>query len=195
VAVPAGGAVRIVNTHGSQVVDTWALALPDLAEWLSMEHTRVALGRLRPRAGDLLYSSHRRPMLSFVDDTSPGVHDTLIAACDRARYRELGADGYHDNCRDNFVRALAELGHSRSSVPCPLNLFMNVRWTEAGSLHFEPPSSRPGDHVTLRAEMDLVVVVSACPQDMLPVNGELQQPSDVALELLRPSPGGERRLP
>ncbi|HJS96917.1 MAG TPA: urea carboxylase-associated family protein, partial [Solirubrobacteraceae bacterium] len=102
VAVPlrAGQRLRIVNTHGGQVVDTWALARPDASEYLSMEHTRTSLGKLMPAAGDHLYSSRRRPLLTLVEDTSPGTHDTLIAACDPERYRLLGADDGHANCAD-----------------------------------------------------------------------------------------------
>lgn len=187
VRVPGGAVVEIINPAGSQVVDTWALCSPDLAEHLSMEHTRAALGRLVPRAGDPLFSSARRPILTFAADTSPGVHDTLIASCDAERYRMLGHVGYHENCHDNFVAALAELGLAAPPVPAPLNLFMNVPWSPDGSLRFEEPRSRPGDLVRLRAETDLIVIMSACPQDLVPVNGRAQQPSEVHFRLLTAS--------
>jgi uncharacterized protein YcgI (DUF1989 family) len=179
-----GDALRVINTHGSQVVDTWALSSADPREHLSMEHTRAVLQSLRLRVGDALQSSERRPMLTLVEDTSPGVHDTLIAACDVERYRQLGFEGHHDNCHDNFETALRELGREVRAVPAPLNLFENVGWTDDGELSFVAPVSSPGDAVTLRAEMDLIVILSACPQDMIPVNGPLQRPSDVAVEVL-----------
>jgi uncharacterized protein len=189
VRVPLGATVEIINPAGSQVVDTWALRSSDLAEHLSMEHTRTTLGRMIPRVGDSLFSSARRPMLTLVADTSPGIHDTLIASCDAERYRMLGHVGYHDNCHDNFIAALAELGLTAPSVPAPLNLFMNVPWSPDGALRFEEPRSRPGDLVRLRAETDLIVVMSACPQDLVPVNGRDQRPTEVHFRLLAADPG------
>jgi uncharacterized protein len=179
-AAPAkkGQRVRVVNTHGSQVVDTWAFAAADLAEFMSMEHTRAHLEKLVPAVGDALLTNRRRPILTLVEDNSGGVHDTLIAACDRWRYELLGARGYHDNCTDNLAAALAELGLAAPETPSPLNLFMNIPWTPAGQLSFEPPVSIPGSHVVLRAELDCVVVFSACPQDMVPINGRDCRPTE-----------------
>jgi uncharacterized protein len=189
VRVPRGATVEIINPGGSQVVDTWALCSSDQAEHLSMEHTRTVLGRMIPRVGDSLFSSARRPLLTFAADTSPGIHDTLIASCDAERYRMLGHVGYHDNCHDNFIAALAELGLTAPPVPAPLNLFMNVPWSPDGALRFEEPRSRPGDLVRLRAETDLIVVMSACPQDLVPVNGRDQRPTEVHFRLLAADPG------
>jgi uncharacterized protein YcgI (DUF1989 family) len=184
IAVPlrAGERLRIVNTHGGQVVDTWALATDDVRECLSMEHTRTTLGKLVPGAGDHLYSSRRRPLLTLVEDTSPGVHDTLIAACDPERYRLLGVDGYHASCAENFLRALAPSGIHPDHVPSPLNLFMNIRWDQAGSLEFLASPAEAGDHVTLQAVTDVTVVLSACPMDLNPIN--TGGPRDVGLEVL-----------
>jgi len=177
-----GECIKVVNTHGSQVVDAWALAPPELREHMSMPHTRAGLESLRVRVGDHLYSERRRPILTLVEDTSPGVHDMLFPACDPARYEQLGHEGRHDNCRENFHAALAELGLERPAVPSPLNLFMNVSF-EGGELRLLPSVSGPGDHVVLRAERDVVVVLSACPQDMVPINGPAMVPRDVEVEL------------
>jgi hypothetical protein len=166
----AGQTVRIVNTSGTQVVDTWAFTPEDLEEWLSMEHSRVSLRKLVPQVGDTLLSNRRAPMLTVIEDTTPGHHDTLMAACDARRYELLGAVGYHDNCSDNLQRALRAMGRSSSIVPCPLNLFMRVPWSADGRLSFERPSSAPGQYVALRAERALLLALSACPQDMIPVN-------------------------
>jgi len=132
-------------------------------------------------------------LLTVVADTSPGVHDTLIASCDPERYRQLGFNGRHDNCLDNFERALADLGLAAPPLPAPLNLFMHVPWTEDGSLRFEPPVSSPGDLIRFRAEADLVVVMSACPQDLTPVNGAEQRPVDVHFRLLSKDAEAEAR--
>jgi uncharacterized protein YcgI (DUF1989 family) len=89
VRMSRGAAIDVINTHGTQVVDFWALGSPDTSEHLSMEHTRIAIGRLMPRVGDTLVSNARRPMLTVVADTSPGVHDTLMPSCDAERYRPV----------------------------------------------------------------------------------------------------------
>jgi uncharacterized protein len=178
VRLARGAAIDVINTHGTQVVDFWALGSSDPSEHLSMEHTRIAIGRLVPRIGDTLVSNARRPMLTVVADTSPGVHDTLMASCDAERYRQLGFEGRHDSCHDNFEAALRDVGVPPPALPSPLNLFMNVPWSPDGSLRYEPPVSRAGDLVRLRAEIDLVAVMSACPQDLTPVNGAAQCPVD-----------------
>lgn len=184
VALEQGQAIRIINTHGAQVVDTWAFRAGHLTELLSMEHTRATLLRMRPRVGDRLYTNQRRPILALVEDTSPGVHDTLMAACDNPRYQLLGCTSYHDNCTDNLASAMRGLGLFVPETPSPLNLFMNIPWTEEGALSFEAPVTAPGDSVVLRAEMDCIVAMSACPQDILPINGAQRRPTEVHFEVL-----------
>jgi uncharacterized protein YcgI (DUF1989 family) len=179
-----GQHARVINTHGQQVVDTWAFHSADLRECMSMEHTRVAISRIMVRAGDSLVTNRRRSILTLVEDTSPGIHDTLMAACDRYRYTLLGCPGYHDNCTDNLATALAELGLQPPETPSPWNLFMHIPVQPDGSLSFEPPVCQPGDYVLLRAEMDCILAFSACPQDMVPINGIACTPTEVQVEVL-----------
>lgn len=174
-----GEALRIVNTHGTQVVDTWAFNAADLGEYLSTPHLRAAIGGIFPKPGDPLATNHRRPILTLERDTSPGLHDTLIAACDRYRYEGLGCVGDHASCADNLASALAALGLEASHCPSPLNLWMNIPVGADGAIAWLPPVAAPGDDVVLRAEMDCVVVLSACPQDMIPINGADQTPREV----------------
>jgi uncharacterized protein len=181
--VTAGALVKVINTHGTQVVDTWALNDNDTHEWMSMEHTRASLSKLNPGCGDVLLTNHRRPIVSIEEDTTPGVHDSLIAACDRHRYQQLGVSGYHDNCSDNFAAALREMDVVPVTIPCPLNLFMNIPADSNGRIEFRAPLSRAGQYVGLRAHMDAVLVFSACPQDLLPVNGERMTPTEVHLSV------------
>ena len=181
--LPAGGSIKVINTHGSQVVDTWALALPGLDEQMSMGHTRAGLLKLRPELGDDLYSDRRRPIMRLVEDTSAGVHDTLLPACDQRRYEVLGHAGPHDNCCENFRAAVRAAGHKPPEVPAPLNLFMSIPWTGSGELTFAEPESRPGAHVTLRAHRALLVVLSSCPQDLIPINGPLLEPTEIHVEV------------
>ena len=181
-----GQHLKVINTHGEQVVDTWAFNSADLKEFMSMEHTRTALNRIRVHVGESLVTNQRRPILSLVEDTSPGVHDTLIAACDRYRYTLLGCTTYHDNCTDNLAAALAELGLQPPETPSPWNLFMNIPVRADGSLSFEPPVCKAGDYVLLRAELDCVIAFSACPQDIVPINGVACRPTEAHIESVAP---------
>ena len=169
--------MKVINTHGEQVVDTWAFVRHDLREFMSMEHTRATLVKIMPAVGDCLYTTRRRPILKILEDTSPGVHDTLMAACDSHRYGLLGCTGYHDNCTDNLWAAMHALGLTPPETPSPLNLFMNIPWRSGGELSFDPPVTRPGDYIVLEAQLDLVVAFSACPQDILPINGAAGRPT------------------
>jgi uncharacterized protein YcgI (DUF1989 family) len=172
VRVKAGDTVRVVNTHGSQVVDFWALRAdrPDIA--MSMQHSRIRWRNLRPKPGDEMLDEERSVIMTMLEDTSPGVHDTVIAACDAFRYEQLGADPGHRSCCANFAEVLGELAITRTSpVPAPLNLFMNIPWDLDGNITFEPTVSAPGDSVVFRAEVDVIAIASACPMDIVPING------------------------
>jgi uncharacterized protein YcgI (DUF1989 family) len=182
--VDQGASIKVINTHGSQVVDTFAFVANKITEFMSMEHSRPYFMGLRPRVGDVLVTNKRRPILTLVEDTTPGVHDTLMAACDSYRYGLLGVTGYHDNCTDNLSAAMQALGLWEPETPAPLNLFMNIPWTEDGTLSWEEPVSEPGDYVVLRAEIDLVIAFSACPQDILPINGLVGEPTEAHFQIL-----------
>src|SRR5690606_2472412 len=126
VRLAKGQVIRIINTHGSQVCDTWAFKADDLSEFMSMEHARAAIDRIIPKVGDPLATNRRRPILTLVAGTSPGVHDTLMAACAAYRYRNLGVTHYHDNCAHSMRLALKAIGLRAREVPQPLNLWMNI---------------------------------------------------------------------
>ena len=180
----AGQRIKVINTLGSQVVDTWAFRREDLGEFMSMEHSRPNFMKIRPNVGESFFSNQRRPILTVLEDNSGGVHDTLMAACDNPRYGLLGCTEYHDNCTDNLSSAMNELGLQEPETPSPLNLFMNIPWTPEGELSWEEPVSTPGSYILLRAEMDLVVAFSACPQDILPINGRIGEPTEAHFQIL-----------
>jgi uncharacterized protein YcgI (DUF1989 family) len=179
-----GQTVRVINTTGQQVVDTWAFRAEDIAEFMSMEHSRVAIGHIIPGIGDTLVTNRRRPILTLTADNSGGIHDTLFAACDRWRYELLGATGYHDNCTDNLAAALAELGLVPPETPAPLNLFMNIPVIDGNRVEICPPVSTPGSYVSLYAETDCILAFSACPQDIVPINGLALKPTEAHFEVL-----------
>ncbi len=171
IRLAAGEGVEVVNTFGTQVVDTWSFCSDDLGHYMSMSHTRVETGRLCPKPGQTFFTNRRQEILRLEEDTCPGVHDTIMAACDAERYRRLGAKGPHRSCSQNLAEALAVLGLSSDTTPQPLNLFMNIPILPDGSLEQGLPLTRPGDRVVLRALRACVVAFSSCPQDMTPING------------------------
>jgi uncharacterized protein YcgI (DUF1989 family) len=178
-----GMAIKLVNTFGGQVVDTWALNRLDTSEYLSVEHTRRMLYRLFPEKGDTLYSNRRTPMLVLEDDTSPGLHDMLLACCDKWLYKSYGCPPGHANCRDNYLNALFDAGFDGHLVPNPLNLWMNIPVSENKTIALATPLSKAGDFVVLRALIDTVVVFSACPMDVTPINGADKTPKPVHYEV------------
>lgn len=183
VRLAAGERLLLVNPHGTQVCDLWAFSAANPSEFLSWEHARAGLGRIAPKVGDALLTNRRRPILTLVEDTSPGVHDTVVAACDLFRYVGLGCTDYHDNCSDNLRMAMAAIGARAPEVPQPFNVWMNTPVGADGAIAWLPTVARPGDRVVLRAEIDCIVALSACPQDMIPINGADMRPLDLAFSV------------
>ncbi len=183
VRLEQGQHLKVINTHGTQVCDLWAFCASSTSEFLSMEHVRPWLNRMTPRVGDVLVTNHRRPILTLLEDTSPGVHDTTIASCDVYRYYTLGVVGYHDNCADNLRMALKAIGMRAPEIPSPFNCWMNTPYAPDGSLSWLPTVAKAGDYLVFQAELDCVVVMSACPQDLVPVNGLECVPHDLHFEV------------
>jgi uncharacterized protein len=181
VQVKAGETAHIVNTLGHQVADTWAVAVAGEGAALSMSHSRLATGHISPKVGDVLVDDQRQPMLRVVADTTDGGHDTLIAACDLQRYRALGHQGHHANCSENFRAAMAEHGLAPAVVPDPLNLFMAVPVALDGTLSLQPSRAPAGSEVVFEALQDILLVVSACPQDLVPISGHAATPRQIDL--------------
>lgn len=176
--------VRIVNIEGSQVVDAWAFCESGLTEFLSAEHTRSCLEKLIPETGDSLFSNLRKPILKIIEDTSPGIHDLLLSACDQQRYALLGHQGYHRNCTDNLRQALQEVGHALPEVPSPFNIFENVSIDNDGALSIEPPLVEAGQSVTLQAQQNIILALSSCPMDIALTNGPDRRAKPVRIEFV-----------
>jgi uncharacterized protein YcgI (DUF1989 family) len=181
VDVAAGDQVTIIDVDGGQVGDFFAFNRDDPSEYLSASHTRAFTSRVFPAVGDAFMSSLRRPMLRVLADTSPGYHDLLIAACDPARYVQLGVVGWHASCAENLAGVLKGRGIALGFTPQPFNVFMRTPGNPDGSISWHLAESRSGDRFEMRAEMDLVVVLSVCPSELSGINaGEL---SDLELEI------------
>ena len=176
VRVPSQHRVRVVNTEGGQVVDTWAFCSGDVAEHLSMAHSRSATYRIYFRAGDVLVTNRFRPILRITEDTSPGRHDTLHAACSAGSNRFFGIQSPTPNCENNLGTALAKLGIHHTPVPCPWNLYEHADVDPEGRLHDRPARARAGDYVELECLMDLILVCSACPSRIGAISGADQEP-------------------
>ena len=185
VLVQKGQSIKITNTYGKQVVDFWAFNPNNAFDYLSMVHCRTVLSKISLAVNDTLVSSKRKPMVTLVEDTTPGVHDMLWSACDAERYRMLGAQGWHDNCSHNLHTTLKNdhptIAIPEEWTPDPLNLFMNVPVNHRAGLDTAAPVSEKGQYVVLKAEADVVIVMSACPQDMAPVNAGM--PMDCEYEV------------
>lgn len=183
VALSQGQKLRVENTHGSQCLDVWAFNAADFSEYMAMEATRSWNSKLMPVLGEVFVSNRYRPMLKLAEDTSPGVHDTLMCCCSPGIYAKMGHPG-HDSCEENFHTTLKAIGREASFTPGPLNLFLNFPVASDGSISRKPPVSKPGDYVVLEALLDVVVVFSACPQDLSVVNGAKKTPTDAHYTIL-----------
>ena len=184
--IAAGQHLRVINTHGTQCIDTWAFVAEDPHELLSMEHCREAHQRIRFEPGDALVSNRYRPMFTLLEDTSSGCHDTIIAACSAETYRREGVTEPHANCADNLAAALAELGIAAPFTPSPWNLFMLAPVVDGLRIEYQRPTCTPGDYVSLRAEADCIVAFSACPDDIWPTNGGDGTPADAHFAIFDP---------
>jgi urea carboxylase-associated protein 1 len=172
----AGQVFRILDLHGNQAVDTLFYNARRPAERYSATDTIASQGSVYLTAGSRLVSSEGRTMLCIVADTC-GRHDTLGGACaaesNTVRYA-LDKRPMH-NCRDSFLLALARWGEpyglTKRDIAPNINFFMNVPVTPQGRLTFEDGVSAPGKYVEMRAEMDVLVLISNCPQLNNPCNG------------------------
>ncbi|CDX12529.1 conserved hypothetical protein [Mesorhizobium sp. ORS 3324] len=168
--VKAGDRIRIIDPKGSQVSDVWAFSTEGKLDWLSTSQTRDIIERLFPKPGDHFYSAAGKPMLTLVEDASPGPHDMLYPACDSALYERAGLPN-HPNCRDNLMKALSAEGIDLPFALDPVDLFQNSLPQADGTLVVEASINPPGGYVALRAERDLLLVVTACSVDHHPTNG------------------------
>jgi len=180
--VSKGEHIRITAMEGPQVADLWAFDTRDTNIFLSAEHTRSTLEKLMPAVGDALYSNRRHAMLTVVEDTSPGTHDFLMSACDPRRYELLGHEGYHKSCAENLCKAMDDAGCVAHELPSPFNTFQNVEARPDGSIAIIPPQVEAGQYIKMRAESDLLIVISACPMDIADTNGPDGKTRPIRLE-------------
>lgn len=158
----AGQVLKVIDPEGKQVSDLVAFAAEDVREALSNGRTFDYEETLRMGAGKRLWSNRSRVMLQIVEDTV-GTHDFLLTPCSEATFRRFYPEQpVHRGCFGNLAEALACFGIEPDAIPCAFNVFMNVPVAPDGSLRVDPPVSKAGDFIRLRAEMDLVIGLTAC---------------------------------
>jgi urea carboxylase-associated protein 1 len=167
--VPKGATLRLVDLEGRQAVDFLCYNAADPSDRYSAADTMKISGKLFVEQGTKLYSDMGNVLFTVTEDTC-GRHDTIGGCCSReSNFVRYGVkEG--PNCRDNFLRALGEHGLGKKDIVANLNFFMYVPITPEGGMAIVDGLSKPGDHVDLRAEMDVLVALSNCPQVNNPAN-------------------------
>jgi len=183
--INAGQTIRILDLEGNQAADTLFYNADDVAERYSAMDTIRTQGNVYLTAGTTLMSNENRPMLDIVADTC-GRHDTLGGACatesNTVRY-SLEKKCMHA-CRDSWMLAInehEEYGLSKADITHNINFFMNVPVTPEGGLTFEDGISDAGKYVELTAKMNILVLISNCPQLNNPCNAYNPTPIEVLI--------------
>lgn len=157
-----GETLRVIDPVGVQVSDLLAYNAVDVREVISNGRTFDYEETIALTAGNRLWSNRSNPMLTIVED-AVGRHDFLLTPCSEATFRHFYPDQpVHRGCFGNLAEALAPYGVEPDMIPCAFNLFMNVLVAHDGRLSVEPPLSGPGHYIRLRAEMDLIIGLTAC---------------------------------
>jgi uncharacterized protein YcgI (DUF1989 family) len=157
-----GQTLRVIDPEGEQVADFFAFAADDHACSLSSGRTIDYASRIFLTTGDILYSNDSRPMVTVVADTA-GRHDFLLTPCSQEMFEILYKhEGHHPSCFENLYTSLAKYGIKGHQIGTTFNIFMTVAVAADGVVTVGVPSSKAGDHIDLRAEMDLIVGLTAC---------------------------------
>lgn len=175
-----GELLTVYDPEGVQVSDLVAFAAADPREAISNGRTFDYEETLRLTTGNHLWSNRSNPMLEIVEDTV-GTHDFLLTPCSEATFRHFYPEHpVHRGCFGNLAEALAPHGIDPDAIPCAFNVFMNVPVAPDGSIRVDPPVSKAGDYIRLRAEMDLIVGLTAC--SAYASNGGSFKPIDYQIE-------------
>ena len=166
----SGEVLRLVDLEGRQAVDFLCYNARDYEDRYAAADTMKINGNIFIRKGSVIYSVNCNAMLTVVDDTC-GFHDTIGGCCSSALNRKRYGKPDDPSCRQNFLGELAKYGMGPRDMVANLNFFMYVPVGKDGAMDMGPSISKPGDYVDLRAEMDVLAVISNCPQTRNPCNG------------------------
>ncbi len=175
-----GQVLRFVDVEGKQVPDMVCFNEKDVTEDLNTGYSQLLNKRRELRKGDVLYSVLCNPMMTILDYSNAESHAYGAMCSEELNRRRYGLPGTR-NCRDNLTLALAPWGLNRRQIPYAFKPFMRVVVSPDGTMQIQEPTSQPGDFYDLRAEMDLVVAVSNCPQENNPCNGFKPTPLGIIL--------------
>lgn len=181
--VKAGQTIRLLDLEGNQAVDTLFYSAANPRERYDPQRTLRRQASIYLSTGTVLYSNLGNPLLTIVADTC-GRHDTLGGACaQESNTVRYALDKLHMHaCRDNFLCGCLHDGRlDKGDIGANINFFMNVPVTPEGGLSFEDGISAAGKYVELRAEMDVIVLISNCPQLNNPCNGYNPTPAEVLI--------------
>ena len=157
-----GDVLRVCDPYGEQVSDLFAFKRGDLACSLSSGRSIDYASRIALTVGDILYSNDSRPMFTIVKDTV-GSHDFLLTPCSQEMFEILyKCSEHHPSCFENLCKAFKGHGVRPEQISTTFNIFMNVKVGPDGAVRVLAPLSKPGDHIELRAEMDMVCALTAC---------------------------------
>jgi urea carboxylase-associated protein 1 len=165
-----GQSLRIIDLDGRQAVDFLCYNADDPAERYNAADTMKYAKTIFLTKGHGIYSDLGRRLLTIVDDTC-GRHDTIGGCCSAESNQVRYGISDTPNCRQNFLQALEPFGLGKKDIVANLNWFMNVPVAPDGTMGIVDGYSKPGDYVDLRAEMDVLAVISNCPQTRNPCNG------------------------
>lgn len=159
----AGEELVIIDPQGEQVGDLVAFSKGNLSEYMSSGRSIDYASKMWLSTGDVLYSNRSKPMFTILEDTC-GRHDFTLTPCSKETFFILyGETQWRPGCEGNLVKVLEKYGIGVDRIPIAFNVFMNVELNqETGEIAVRPPLSKPGDYIRLRAEMDLVVGLTAC---------------------------------
>ncbi len=193
VQVPPGGArafvvkkgnfFRVIDVQGGQVADLVAFKLDDMSERLDQSRTRINNWKYRISVGDPVYSNMNNWMMTILED-KVGIHDLTFPGCSSFAYEKILKVGKKNGCIENLAEALNKEGNNLKTfeIPAPFSLFMDVEYDLRSNVPIiKPAASKAGDFVGMRAEMDCLVAVSSCADDVTDCNHGKCKPLEIKL--------------
>jgi uncharacterized protein YcgI (DUF1989 family) len=170
-AVPVyeGDIIRIQQTTGGEVADVLFYARGAMDEYVSCSNTIMYNMNLGLPSGSWVFSNRSRKMLRVLEDTV-GSNNLFMGCCTLESFQYRYDLEYHPSCHETFTRCLAEFGFPEAAIPPPINFFMGWVYHEDGTLEMGASPAKADDYIELQAEMNLVLVISVCPQEITPTN-------------------------
>jgi uncharacterized protein len=161
--------VRIEQTVGGEVADVLFYARGAMDEYVSCPNTIMYNMHLNLPVGSWVFSNRSRKMLQVLEDTA-GSNNLFMGCCTLESFQYRYDLDYHPSCYETFRRCLAEFGTPDATIPPAINFFMGWVYHEDGTLEMGASPAKAEDYVELQAEMDLLLVISVCPQELTPTN-------------------------